>query len=204
VLTAGIHGLAINIWLSGSKGIEPNMLGFLFGFNARIGRLNFFLATIVLAIVMTGIAFGIASYAYNSNAFSIGEPLSLEAIAWPLLVAGAFFAFVTFTLQAMRIRDIGWDPVCVIPAWIAAVIIDGIVASKLPILSLGQGHHGTIVGALTNLAMLGILTFWPSGDFIDLTPTADLRREMKNSPRSPSPAADRIARVSSGEFGRRG
>ena len=36
------------------------MLGFLFGFNARLGRLNYFLATIGLAIVMAAICFVIA------------------------------------------------------------------------------------------------------------------------------------------------
>ena len=30
------------------------MLGFIFGLNARLGRLHYFLATIVLAVVMTG------------------------------------------------------------------------------------------------------------------------------------------------------
>ena len=30
------------------------MLGFLFGFNARLGRLHFFLATIAVAVLMTG------------------------------------------------------------------------------------------------------------------------------------------------------
>jgi uncharacterized membrane protein YhaH (DUF805 family) len=187
-----------NTGYMGSKGTEP-MLGFLFGFNARIGRLNFFLATIALAIVMTVISFGIASYAYR---LSPSEPLSLERIGWPLLVTAGFFAVATFSLQAMRIRDIGWDPVCVIPAWIAAIIIDGVIANKVPALSIGPGHYGTIVGSLANLAMLGILSFWPSGFYIDLTLTPDLRRETNNQP-PPSLAARRIAQVT-GEFGRRG
>jgi hypothetical protein len=38
------------------------MLGFLFGFNARLGRMHFFLALIALAVVMTAICFAIASY----------------------------------------------------------------------------------------------------------------------------------------------
>jgi hypothetical protein len=33
-----------------------------FGFNARLGRLHFFLALIALAVVMTAICFAIASY----------------------------------------------------------------------------------------------------------------------------------------------
>ena len=37
------------------------MLGFLFGFNARLGRMHYFLATIALAIVMTAICFVIAT-----------------------------------------------------------------------------------------------------------------------------------------------
>ena len=37
------------------------MLGYLFGFNARIGRLKYFLSSILLAIVITGIA-GTASF----------------------------------------------------------------------------------------------------------------------------------------------
>ena len=43
-----------------------------------------------------------------------------------------FFGWTTFTLQSMRIRDIGWDPVCVIPAWIAIVIVDKVVAGRIP------------------------------------------------------------------------
>lgn len=177
------------------------MLGFVFGFNGRIGRLNFFLATIALAVVMTFICFQIAGYAYR---LSPTKSFSLATIAWPLLGAGAFFAFVTFTLQSMRVRDIGWDPVCVIPAWFALVIVDGIVATKMPALSLGQEHYSTALGAVANLAMIAVLTFWPSGpDTIDLTPTADLRSAMKERHRPPSLASDRLARVQSGEFGRR-
>ena len=37
------------------------MLGFLFGFNARLRRLQFFLATIAVAILMTAICFAIFS-----------------------------------------------------------------------------------------------------------------------------------------------
>ena len=43
------------------------MLGFLFGFNARLGRLHFFLATIALAVVMTAICYAIASTLMQSS-----------------------------------------------------------------------------------------------------------------------------------------
>ena len=69
----------------------------------------------------------------------------------------AFFAWATFTLQSMRIRDIGWDPVCVIPGWIAILVVDKIVAGKVPAWALGSRHHdGTAVGALNKSGAL----FW--------------------------------------------
>jgi uncharacterized membrane protein YhaH (DUF805 family) len=137
------------------------MLGFLFGFNARIGRLHFFLATIALALVTTGICYAIVSALMHS---SYPEGLATAfRMTWPVIGALLFFGWVTFTLQSMRIRDIGWDPVCVIPAWIAIPIVDKLVASKIPAWSFGQDHHGTIVGAATNLVILLALMFWPSG-----------------------------------------
>jgi uncharacterized membrane protein YhaH (DUF805 family) len=114
-----------------------SMLGFLFGFNARLGRMHYFLATIGLAVVT----------------------------AWPTIAAMVFFGWATLTLQAMRIRDIGWDPVCVIPAWIALVIVDNVVAGRIPAWSLGHDHQGTAVGALVNFVLFLALMFWPGGDY---------------------------------------
>jgi uncharacterized membrane protein YhaH (DUF805 family) len=135
------------------------MLDFIFGFNARLGRLQFFLSTIALAVLMTGICFAIVASGHVH--FPRGSQPSWDMLTWPLVCAVLFFMGATFMLQAMRLRDIGWDPVCVLGGWIAIVAIDGIVAAKVPALSLGSGHHG-VVGGLVNLLMLGVLYFWPS------------------------------------------
>ena len=59
-------------------------------------------------------------------------------------------------LQSMRIRDIGWDPVCVIPAWIAIPIVDKLMAAKFPGLGGRAGRStGPSVGTLINSA-----SFW--------------------------------------------
>jgi hypothetical protein len=126
-------------------------------------------------------------------------------VAWPTLAAIVFFALASFTLQSMRIRDIGWDPVCVIPAWIAIVIIDKLIAGKIPAWSLDHQHNGTVVGGLVNLGLVLALTFWPSGDFEE--PFNDAYRTPDGrSPRMPSKptsvAADRIARATGIERGR--
>ena len=125
----------------------------------------------------------------------------------PFLVAALFYGWLTITLQSMRIRDIGWDPVCVMPAWIAAAIVDGLVAAKFPAISLAN-EHGTIVGALINVSLILALLFCPSGAQDSPAPTSD---EPVRTPDPPPhrpvadpPAAPRISRPATSGFGRRG
>jgi uncharacterized membrane protein YhaH (DUF805 family) len=176
------------------------MLGFLFGFNARLGRLHFFLATIAAAVLMTAICAAIAGHAFQ-NAKGVIPSLS----SWQIVAAAILFIWLSLTLQSMRIRDIGWDPVCVIPGWIAVAIIDGLVAGKIPAVALGHQQHGTIVGALVNLALFLALLFWPSSEHDHSAPTSGGSFRMPDLPsRGPATAtASRVARVANGEFGRR-
>jgi uncharacterized membrane protein YhaH (DUF805 family) len=180
------------------------MLGFLFGFNARLRRLQYFFATIGLAVVMTAICYAIATYIFGTTPKAMLSPASLM-YAWPVIAAMVFFGWATFTLQSMRVRDIGWDPVCVMPAWIAIVILDKVVAGKIPAWALDREHNGTVVGALTNLVLFLALMFWPSGDYEKPFNDAYRTPDKPAAPRTaaPSVAADRIARVSGADFGRR-
>jgi uncharacterized membrane protein YhaH (DUF805 family) len=175
------------------------MLGFLFGFNARLGRLHFFLTTIAAAVLMTAICFAIAGHALQ-NARGVIPSLS----SWQIIAAAILFVWLSLTLQSMRIRDIGWDPVCVIPGWIAVAIIDGLVASKMPAIALGHQQPGTIVGALVNLALFLALLFWPSAEHDNSAPSSGEPFRTPDLPsRGPAAAASRVARVANGEFGRR-
>jgi uncharacterized membrane protein YhaH (DUF805 family) len=179
------------------------MLGFLFGFNARLGRLNYFLATIGLAVLMTVICFVIASSIYQHNPSGKLSPADL--MGWRTIAAIVLFACASFTLQSMRIRDIGWDPVCVIPAWIAILVVDHLVAGKVHAWALDHDHHGTIIGAAVNLVLFLALTFWPSGDYEG--PTSGETFEKPDMPSrstgATSVAAARIARAAGPGFGRR-
>jgi uncharacterized membrane protein YhaH (DUF805 family) len=182
------------------------MLGFIFGFNARLGRMHFFLGTLALSVVMTVICFAIAGYAFNTMPRGMHPSAELLLTSWPVIAAIVLFAAASFTLQAMRFRDIGWDPVCIIPGWIAATIVDRIVALKMPAVSISHEHAGTAVGALVNLALFLALLFWPGGNYEAPAPTFDAPRK----PASPSyrasggpVSADRLARATRGEFGRR-
>lgn len=169
------------------------MLGFVFGLNARLGRLHFFLASVALAIVMTAICFAVAMAVLRTTSPSMIRPEDLMT-NWAIIAAIVFFGLATFTLQSMRIRDIGWDPVCVIPAWLALMIVDHIVAGRFPAWAIGQEHQGTVVGGLVNLGLMLALTFWPSGDSDGSYGNPEPRRSSARA----SLSNDRLARVSQG------
>jgi uncharacterized membrane protein YhaH (DUF805 family) len=136
------------------------MLDLVFGLNSRLGRLQFFLATLVLAVVMTAICFVVVmSVLGNVTPANIRPEDLLKSRG--MIAAIAFFAIATITLYSMRFRDIGWDPVCVVPAWIALMIVDYVVAMRFPAYTFGQEHTGTIVGGIVNLVLTLALLFWP-------------------------------------------
>ncbi|MGY0574001.1 DUF805 domain-containing protein [Bradyrhizobium sp. RDM12] len=170
------------------------MLGFVFGLNARLGRLHFFLATVALAIVLTAICFAIAMAALRTTSPSVVHAEDLTR-NWAIIAAMVLFGVATFTLQSMRIRDIGWDPVCVIPAWIALMIVDHVAAGRFPAWAIGREHQGTMVGGLVNLALLLALTFWPSAESEVYT---DPFEPPARAAGKPSTSDQRLARVSQG------
>ena len=170
------------------------MLGFVFGLNARLGRLQFFLASVVLAIVMTAICFAIAMAALRTTSPGMIRPEDLMK-NWAIIAAIVFFGLATFTLQSMRIRDIGWDPVCVIPAWLALMIVDHVVAGRFPAWAIGHEQQSTMVGGVVNLGLMLALTFWPSAESEGSYGSPG---QPRRSAASPSVSGARLARVSQG------
>ncbi|KJC57196.1 hypothetical protein UP10_29390 [Bradyrhizobium sp. LTSPM299] len=180
------------------------MLGYLFGFNARIGRLTFVVGTFGLCIGFALILAAIIGSLPRNH-----DVLLAQAANSPQIVI-AFFAIlaINFMLQSMRIRDIGWDPVCVMVGWVALVVIDYVVAGKFPEYALTYQHTGTVVGALVNAGLTLALFFWPGGYSEDApaqprgrSGTSDGAWRKPTAP--PAAATNRIARVTNGEFGGR-
>jgi len=170
------------------------MLGFLFGFNARIGRLHYF-----LSLFGVGFAMGLIVYVATGIALSstngITQLISFSK-GWGAITLGMIFLWISYTLQSMRFRDMGWDPVCVIPGWIALLIFDRLIATKFPAVSLGPESNQTIVGALVHLGLVLALLFWPSAR--DAADFDEPRRRSGTPPRrdQASVAARRMARIS--------
>jgi uncharacterized membrane protein YhaH (DUF805 family) len=170
------------------------VLGFLFGFNARLGRMQYLAGMVVLIVIWTAVHFAIGR-----------QPPSYSQMTWPALGLTVVLTWMILMLQSMRIRDIGWDPACVVPAGMAVPIIDRLVAHNVPAWAL-EGSQGTTVGALISTGLVLALMFWASEDeegpaFREIPRKSD-PQSQRSDPRSVT--AERIARAAGAEFGRRG
>lgn len=170
------------------------MLGFLFGFNARLGRLAFFGASIGLGVVMGLLAVALVFAMMPIDVRQLENPLAI----WPIAIFVIFAGWASVMLQAMRLRDIGWDPVCVIPAWIAFSLVDHVVALRMPAWALGHHHSGTALGALVNLGLILALTFWPGDGGHSIAPDEGDSASYGRPAHTQAPASfaeSRLARV---------
>jgi uncharacterized membrane protein YhaH (DUF805 family) len=188
------------------------MLGFIFGFNARMGRLNFVLCSVVLGATAAAGTFVIFSYTIQQM-MKAAHPSAGAAMTWPLYAVVGVFMVISCILQSMRIRDIGWNPVWVLPAWIALFIADKVIAAKFPAWAIGHDHYaaGTVAGSLLNTALFALLIFMPGTEpdepapvrFDDYpAPDQPPRHELPRY-EPPVPPVTRIAPATRPEFGRR-
>ncbi len=127
------------------------MLDFIFGFNARMGRLAYFGVSVAVGIG-AWIVFTILLMTGLHPMMTAKTATFAHIQTWPMMVAFIKFTAVIFLLHCMRVRDIGWDPVCVIPLWIAAILIDCAVATYFPEWAIRpERFSGTIAGALLKI-----------------------------------------------------
>ena len=172
------------------------MIEMIFGLNARIGRLMYFLSGLGLGVVSVVLAIPLVFY-IHSHHIPITTPASLWAVGWPAYGFVGVCLFGQFTLASMRVRDIGWDPVIVIAGWIALLVVNHLFGARVPAIA--------VVTGLVNLGMELILLFWPGGDPSAVPPSLDdykPRSPDKAGANSASIPAQRFAKAN-GQFGRR-
>jgi len=178
------------------------MLDMLFGFNARLGRLKFFLFSMLLGLVNGIIVIPVGYYAYKHGLLHGAMPKSIWSLGWPIIAFVGFCMAGNFMLAAMRFRDIGWDPIIMVSCWIAVIAVDPLIASRVPAMAL-EKHDGTVVGGLINFGLIVILLFWPSGDHAFSPPVFDDPAPSPSRPSNSPVSSERIARATA-QFGRRG
>lgn len=181
------------------------MLDAVFGFGGRINRLQYFGGVLALfgALVLPLVLI-VGFVAANRGAAASG----LLMMGLLLLVAIPLVIWVGLSLQARRFRDIGWNPLYVIPPLVLIAIADRLVAQAVPVLSIGKPYHQTAVGLLISLAAGGCLLFWPGqrDDGAEDAAWANWPEpdEPAPAPAAPTPVPYARNAPSSPTFGRRG
>jgi uncharacterized membrane protein YhaH (DUF805 family) len=174
-----------------ANGPEPHTLSAVFSFRGRLNRIQYFLgswalgtAIVVLLVVVVASVVGMA----GGGALDRAALLKLGVTALlALLVIVPLYFWVSFSLQARRFRDIGWEPVFVIPAWIGLDIVDRVAVMGAPQIAVIHGMGISWFGLLLNLGLGGCLLFWPGRQPFDVASVFD------DAPPPGQPAPPRVA-----------
>jgi uncharacterized membrane protein YhaH (DUF805 family) len=151
------------------------MLTGIFSFRGRINRLQYWLGSLGMGVFVAVVCLAPLMMGGGLRSGSdIGAQLGLMALlAIPTLV---IVLWVGLSMQARRIRDIGLDPVIVMPIWILIGIADKVLKPGFPHLSAIQLATPSTLVVLINLIGGAALCFWPGrGDTAqDIAATFDL------------------------------
>ena len=134
------------------------MIDSLLCFRGRVGRLKFFLYSFVVLPAAFFLALLILPILYVFGLhLSASKSTALMAVAPPI----AGFLWMQLSLQAARIRDIGWKPGVIIPALLLIHVIDLIVAYLFPALAL-EPKRFTLVSEVVYAGFTIAMLFTPS------------------------------------------
>ncbi|MDE1995087.1 MAG: DUF805 domain-containing protein, partial [Rhizobiaceae bacterium] len=100
------------------------MIGNLFCFSGRIGRLRFFLWSVVFVPVAFFLMLLFLTLLFALGFHFDGSKTTALMILLPVL---AVFFWTQLSLQVARIRDIGWKPLIIITALLLIDVADVIV-----------------------------------------------------------------------------
>jgi len=160
------------------------MLAAVFGFGGRINRLQYFLGCVGLGagvLILATAAFVLLHFHMPTQlSVSLGIALLLGLLGLPALI------WISFSLQARRFRDMGWNPLFSILSLITVAAIDQIVGRAV----LGHGganplRYVPMLGGLINLVVSGCLLFWPGVDGGDFTPNVAPKAGKPAKPAQP-------------------
>lgn len=124
------------------------------GFGGRMGRLEYFLACMGLGLLVClltlALIFGFMPHLGHGERgpVPIGLPVMLVGVILPI------YLWFSLAFQAKRLRDMGWNPLYVMPACFGVNMISGLLFPFLPPL--------LVVSGLLNLFMGICMLFWPS------------------------------------------
>jgi len=168
------------------------MLEAVFGFHGRINRLQYFLRSLTLGVVTSMVMIVLLAVTVVGR-----RPTDVAQIA-PMLGTLALFAlpvmianiWIGFSLQARRFRDMGWEPLIVIPSWIAFDVVFEFIgfAGVLSRHPSALSSLMLLLCGLGNIGLGGCLLFWPGSADDGSTPAAPRKAAKLAQPMQPAPA----------------
>lgn len=124
------------------------------GFGGRMARREYFFANMALGLLVSLMILAlIAGFTPDLGRGHRGPP-PIGLTVMLLVVVLPFYLWFALAFQAKRYRDIGWNPLYVMPGSIGALTIILLLSPFVPGL--------TLIGGLLNLSLSLCLLFWPS------------------------------------------
>jgi uncharacterized membrane protein YhaH (DUF805 family) len=133
----------------------------LLGFEGRISRLGYFWRSVAVVIGIVALALGGAA-----AASSLVRPLGLgdyeEASRWLATTVLLLVLWSSFALASRRLRDMGAEPVHILPLFAALWVVNTVLLE--PLSRMHPGGFGILEGswAVLQTAAAIPLLFWPS------------------------------------------
>ena len=127
------------------------MLAAVFSFRGRINRLQYFLGSLTIGALLALLAAMLISFTQLAPTARPSLTMALDAVF--LVFASPLAVWSAASLQARRLRDIGWEPLIVFPMWIGVLLLAGFAAQA--------GVSQTALASLASLALLACLYGWP-------------------------------------------
>jgi uncharacterized membrane protein YhaH (DUF805 family) len=134
------------------------MLGFIFGFNARLGRLAYFLSCIAFGVGLMVLGILLILGFQHSGASGVRPGVGTAA---GVIIGVILALWLANCLVSMRIRDMGWNPAIVLPVLWVILATDAYVAILVPGWALPGKHYGTVFGSALNFVFNLAVMFWP-------------------------------------------
>jgi uncharacterized membrane protein YhaH (DUF805 family) len=153
--------------------------------------LHYFLGNIAIGGALALLAGMLISFTELAPTARPSVTMSFDAVF--LVFAAPLAIWSAVSLQARRLRDIGWEPMIVLPMWVGGLLLAGFAAQG------GLAVSQAALASLISLAMLACLYGWP-GRRSNVTSLSDGRMMAL----APSPVLAPISRRSfvSGRRGR--
>jgi uncharacterized membrane protein YhaH (DUF805 family) len=129
------------------------MLASVFSFRGRINRLQYFLGNFAVGGALALLAAMLISFTELAPTARPSLTMALDAVF--LVVAAPLAIWSAASLQARRLRDIGWEPLIVIPMWVGLLVLAGFAAQA------GFALSQAALASMISLAMLACLYGWP-------------------------------------------